>query len=298
MRCISSRRSPATAPRRSIPISPSRRIEADAARARRGADARGGDQALHQGDRQGHPQGDVEDGHLDLSVLLRRADLRRGGPEVRLRRQIFHRHQQPGRRRRARRDRARDGRAAQSSLLRCAGAARRARSGRRICLPHPRRGAYVAPAGGRRPPARRARQPAGEVPRLRQADQRADRATAHLARHVPHQAGRGDGPQAHPARGGRARQGDRQALLDRRHVVRLDQPRGAHHARHRHEPHRRQVQYRRRRRRIGPLQAAAERRLDALEDQAGGIGPVRRDHRIPGQCRHDADQDGARGQAR
>ena len=34
--------------------------------------------ALHQGDRQGPAQGHVQDGHLDLSVLLRRADLRRG----------------------------------------------------------------------------------------------------------------------------------------------------------------------------------------------------------------------------
>ena len=34
--------------------------------------------ALHQVDRQGHPQGHVQDGHLDLPVLLRRADLRRG----------------------------------------------------------------------------------------------------------------------------------------------------------------------------------------------------------------------------
>ncbi len=34
-------------------------------------------QALHQVDRQGPVEGDVEDGHLDLSVLLRRADLRR-----------------------------------------------------------------------------------------------------------------------------------------------------------------------------------------------------------------------------
>ncbi len=49
---------------------------------------------------------------------------------------------------------------------------------------------------------------------------------------------------------------------------------------------------------FGPLPAAAERRLDALEDQAGGLGPLRRDHRISGQCRHDADQDGARRQAR
>ena len=52
-----------------------------------------------------------------------------------------------------------------------------------------------------------------------------------------------------------------QALRDRRHVVRLDLARGAHHARHRHEPHRRQVEHRRRRRGSRPLQAAAERRL-------------------------------------
>ena len=51
------------------------------------------------------------------------------------------------------------------------------------------------------------------------------------------------------------------ALLDRRDVVRLDLARGAHHARHRHEPHRRQVEHRRRRRGSRPLQAAAERRL-------------------------------------
>ncbi len=38
-------------------------------------------QALHQVDRQGPAQGHVEDGHLDLSVLLRRTDLRRGRPQ-------------------------------------------------------------------------------------------------------------------------------------------------------------------------------------------------------------------------
>ena len=42
------------------------------------AGGEGGRQALHQVDRQGHPQGDVQDGHLDLPVLLRRADFRRG----------------------------------------------------------------------------------------------------------------------------------------------------------------------------------------------------------------------------
>ena len=39
-----------------------------------------------------------------------------------------------------------------------------------------------------------------EVSRLRQADQRAGRAAADAARHVPHQDRRGDGPQADPAR--------------------------------------------------------------------------------------------------
>ena len=156
----------------------------------------------------------------------------------------------------------------------------------------------MAPERGRRSAACRARRAAREIPVLRQADQRAVRAAADAARHVPHQDRRGDGPQAGAARRGRARQGDRQALLDRRHVLRLDQPRGAHHARHRHEPHRRQVEHRRRRRGVRPLQAAAQRRLDALEDQAGGLGPLRRDRRISDERRHDADQDGARRQAR
>ena len=66
----------------------------------------------------------------------------------------------------------------------------------------------------------------------------------------------------------------------------------------RHEPDRRQVQHRRRRRGIRPLQAAAERRLHALGDQAGRLGPLRRDDGISRQLRHDADQDGAGRQAR
>ena len=50
------------------------RPERPAAQGLRGAEE------LHQGDRQGHAEGDVQDGHLDLPVLLRRADLRRGRP--------------------------------------------------------------------------------------------------------------------------------------------------------------------------------------------------------------------------
>ncbi len=43
----------------------------------------GSRQELHQVDRQGPAQGDVQDGHLDLPVLLRRADFRRGRPASR-----------------------------------------------------------------------------------------------------------------------------------------------------------------------------------------------------------------------
>ena len=56
------------------------------------------------------------------------------------------------------------------------------------------------------------------------------------------------GVHAGAARRGRAGEGDRQALRHRRDVARLDLDRGAHHARHRDEPHRRQVEHRRRRR--------------------------------------------------
>ena len=43
---------------------------------------------------------------------------------------------------------------------------------------------------------------------------------------------------------------------------------------------------------------AAQRRQQAERDQAGRLGPVRRDERIPRQRRRDPDQDGAGGQAR
>ena len=64
-----------------------------------------GAEELPEGGRQGHPEGDVQDGHLDLSVLLRRADLRRGRTVHRLRREVLHRHRQHDRRRRLRGDR-------------------------------------------------------------------------------------------------------------------------------------------------------------------------------------------------
>ena len=111
--------------------------------------------------------------------------------------------------------------------------------------------------------------------------------------------GRG-GRRAQAGAAGRSGAGEdhRAALLDRRHVVRLHLARSAYHARHRHEPDRRQVEHRRRRRGSRPLQAAAERRFHALGDQAGGVGALRRHRRVSRQLGHDADQDGARRQAR
>ena len=49
-----------------------------------GADRRGGRAPGRQGDRQGPAQGDLQDGHLDDPVLLRRADLRGRGPRPEL----------------------------------------------------------------------------------------------------------------------------------------------------------------------------------------------------------------------
>jgi hypothetical protein len=60
-------------------------------------DAGRGDQALHQVHRQGPAQGDVQDGHLHLPILLRRADLRRHRPQVRVRQPRLLRHRHPHR---------------------------------------------------------------------------------------------------------------------------------------------------------------------------------------------------------
>jgi hypothetical protein len=79
--------------------------------------------ALHQGDRQGHAEGHVQDGHLDLPVLLRRADLRRGrSVQSELREKLFLRHGDDHRRRRPGRDRGRNPpapRSRPSVLTRC-----------------------------------------------------------------------------------------------------------------------------------------------------------------------------------
>jgi glutamate synthase (NADPH/NADH) large chain len=53
---------------------------------------RPGGEELHQGRRQGRPQGDVQDGHLHRRVLHRRPDLRGRRPRRGARRRVLHRH--------------------------------------------------------------------------------------------------------------------------------------------------------------------------------------------------------------
>ena len=68
-----------------------------------------------------------------------------------------------------------------------------------------------------------------------------------------------------------------QALLDRRHVLRLDLGRGPREPGHRHEPDRRAVQHRRGRRGRRALQPRRERRPAAQRHQAGGLRALRGD---------------------
>ena len=66
-----------------------------------GTDAREGGAQLHQGAQQGHPEGDVQDGHLDAGQLLRRADLRGRRPQQGVCRPVLHLDAVAHRRRRA-----------------------------------------------------------------------------------------------------------------------------------------------------------------------------------------------------
>ena len=196
----------------------------------RGPDRRGPDRGhrpgqggaqLHQGLRQGRPQGDVEDGHLDGRVLHRGPDLRGHRPGPGARRRVLHRH----------RSAASAASASTSSPRRCAAAPRRwpTRTG-------PSERAHRELDGRRRVPVA----PRGRVPPVQPRD-----GLQAAARH-PHQALR-DLQGVHRARSttsaaqlatlrglfrfrdrrapagadrrGRAGQRDRQALRHRRHVA-------------------------------------------------------------------------------
>ena len=143
-----------------------------------GDEALRGAKELHQGGGQGHPEGDVQDGHLHLPVLLRRADLRGGRPVQRLRRAVLHRHRQHHRGRRPGRDRRGSGAAPSQRLWRQPGVSRPAGCGRLLRLPPARRGPCVDAGIGVPPAARRARQLGPRLCRLRRLHQRPERAAA------------------------------------------------------------------------------------------------------------------------
>ena len=121
---------------------------------------------------------------------------------------------------------------------------RRAAQQRRVPVASRRRDPPLQPAHGPEAPARHAR----EALRHLQGVHHAGRRPVERAR----DAARADEPrtQCHAVadRRGREHVVDHQAIQHRRHVLRFDLRRGAQHAGHRHEPTRRQVQHRRRRR--------------------------------------------------
>ena len=168
-------------------------------------DGRRGQEALHQGDRQGHPQGHGQDGHLDLSVLLRRADLRRRRPALDLRA----RSTSPARTRRSRASACARSRRRRSSATRRRSATyrcSRTRSTSAASMPIRVRGeAHVwrADVVADLQHAVRGNLPE-QVPLVRQAGQRPVRAADDHARHVPHPLGGVARPQAGADRRGRA----------------------------------------------------------------------------------------------
>ena len=185
----------------------SRVRDADRDEGRSAAEARrqGNRQALHQVDRQGPAEGDVQDGHLDLPVLLRRADFRRGRAAIRFRRHLFHRHRDAHRRRRprprspkktVRRHRMAFGDAPiyRDALAVGGDYAVRMRGEDHV---------WTAETVSALQHAVRANLP-GQVSRVRQDRERADRAAADHPRPVPVQERRGRRPQAGADRRGRA----------------------------------------------------------------------------------------------
>ena len=160
---------------------------------------------LHQGDLEGALQGDVEDGHLHVPVVLRRADLRGRRPAARLRRQVLHRHREQRRGHRSLRDRGRGVPDASGGVRPRPAARQCARRGRRVHVPHPRRRPHVDAGLDRQAAARGAHRQRPDVQGVCRADQRSDEADAHAARAVRVQVR----ARVDPARGRRACRGDR-----------------------------------------------------------------------------------------
>ncbi len=169
-----------------------------------------------------------------------------------------------------------------------------ARVGRRVPVAPRRRVPPLQPRDGVQAPARHARRPVQDLQGVHGARRLPEPEPGDPARALRVPLRRVAGA----ARRSGARRVDHEALRHRRHVVRLDRPRGARDAGHRHEPPRRQVQHRRGRRGPRALPARPERRLAPERDQADRVRALRRDQRVPGQRGRSPDQDGPGRQAR
>ncbi len=212
------------------------------------------------------------------------------------RRLVFHGHHLPAGRRRLRRARRGGPALAPAGLprRRRARAPPLARGRRRVPVAPRGRAAPVQPAHGLQAAALHPLGPLRGVQGLHPGRRRAVRAPDDAARAVRVQGGRA--PARAAGRGGAGR-GDRQALRHRRHLLRLHLQGDARDAGHRHEPPRRPVEHRRGRGGRRPVHPGPQRRLPAQRRQAGGVRPVRRHQRVPGQRRRPADQDRPGGQA-
>ncbi len=236
-------------------------------------------QELRQGRVQGRDQGRLEDGHLVAAELSRRAGVRGARPAPGRDRRVLQLDRIARRRHRHGRDRAGSPAAAQ----------RRVPGPSRRRSPHAAGGRPVPVARRRRVPPVQPREhpPPAEVGAHGQLrDVQGVLVAGQRPGHQPLHAARPARLQAVGCRADRRSGVDRDpdaALQDRRDVLRLDQQGSARDARDRDEPHRRQEQHGRRRRRSGALRAAAERRFEVLRHQAGGLGPLRRDERVPRQ---------------
>ena len=195
-------------------------------------------EAPGQGDRQGPAEDDLEDGHLDDPVLLRRADLRGGRPRRRPRRPVLHRHAVAHRRHRRRDARARGARPPRARL-RPQPRARPAAGRRRLPLAPRRRAPRLEPDDRRTLQNAVGLNPDAE-PGPVSYEEFADAVNDEAAGRRRCAACWTSSPPAARSRSTRSsRQRDRQALLDRRDEPRLDLARGARDAGDRDEPPRR-----------------------------------------------------------
>ena len=234
-------------------------------------DAKESRQALHQGDLQGPEQGDVQDGHLDVPVVLRRADLRGGRAAEGVRRQVLHRHREQRRGHRPVRGRRGVGAAApasRSATIRCcATCSTRAAS--------TSTGSAAKRTCGRRSRSRSCstRRASNSVATYRDYAKLINDQSRELKTLRGLFEFRTRRPRAGPARRSRAGGVDRAPVRDGRDEPGLDLHRSAHDARGRDEPHRRQVEHRRGRRGRGALpQRTAHRQERRRGRRHAGVG--------------------------